>query len=70
MFKLPVNIQWDIAASLATTIKTPYHALRDASLKLNEFLVIFGASGNTGMLVVQFGKKWEQRSSQFVRITG
>ena len=28
-----------------------------ASLKLNEFLVIFGASGNTGMMAVQFGKK-------------
>ena len=57
VFKIPDNIQWDVAASLATTIKTPYHALRDASLKLNEFLVIFGASGNTGMMAVQFGKK-------------
>ena len=57
VFKIPDNIQWDVAASLATTIKTPYHALRDASLKLNEFLVIFGASGNTGMIAVQFGKK-------------
>ena len=28
-----------------------------ASLKLNEFLVIFGASGNTGTMAVQFGKK-------------
>ena len=70
VFKIPDNIQWDVAASLATTIKTPYHALRDASLRLNEFLVIFGASGNTGMMAVQFGKKWEQRSSQFLRITG
>lgn len=57
VFKIPDNIQWDVAASLGTTIKTPYHALRDASLKLNEFLVIFGASGNTGMMAVQFGKK-------------
>ena len=57
VFKIPDNVQWDIAASLATTIKTPYHALREASLKLNEFLVIFGASGNTGMMAVQFGKK-------------
>ncbi len=57
VFKIPDNIQWDVAASLATTIKTPYHALREASLKLNEFLVIFGASGNTGMMAVQFGKK-------------
>jgi NADPH:quinone reductase-like Zn-dependent oxidoreductase len=57
VFKIPDNVQWDISASLATTIKTPYHALREASLKLNEFLVIFGASGNTGMMAVQFGKK-------------
>lgn len=57
VFKIPDNIQWDVAASLATTTKTPYHALREASLKLNEFLVIFGASGNTGMMATQFGKK-------------
>ena len=57
VFKIPDNVQWDVAASLATTTKTPYHALRDVSLKLNEFLVIFGASGNTGMMAVQFGKK-------------
>jgi NADPH:quinone reductase-like Zn-dependent oxidoreductase len=57
VFKIPDNVQWDIAASLATTTKTPYHALREASLKLNEFLLIFGASGNTGMMAVQFGKK-------------
>ena len=57
VFKIPDNVQWDIAASLPTTTKTPYHALREASLKLNEFLVIFGASGNTGMMAVQFGKK-------------
>ena len=57
VFKIPDNVQWDIAASLATTTKTPYHALREASLTLHEFLVIFGASGNTGMMAVQFGKK-------------
>ncbi|MGB8188218.1 MAG: alcohol dehydrogenase catalytic domain-containing protein, partial [Nitrososphaeraceae archaeon] len=57
VFKIPNNVQWDVAASLATTTKTPYHALREASLKLIEFLVIFGASGNTGMMAVQFGKK-------------
>jgi D-arabinose 1-dehydrogenase-like Zn-dependent alcohol dehydrogenase len=61
VFKIPDNVQWDVAASLATTTKTPYHALRDASLKLNEFLVIFGASGNTGTMAVQFGKKMGAR---------
>jgi D-arabinose 1-dehydrogenase-like Zn-dependent alcohol dehydrogenase len=45
VFKIPDNIQCDVATGLGTTIKTPYHALRDASLRLNEFLVIFGALG-------------------------
>ncbi len=27
VFKIPDNVQWDVAASLATTTKTPYHAL-------------------------------------------
>ncbi|MFZ0222799.1 MAG: hypothetical protein WAM42_14035 [Candidatus Nitrosopolaris sp.] len=26
-------------------------------MKIDEFLVIFGASGNTGMMATQFGKK-------------
>jgi NADPH:quinone reductase-like Zn-dependent oxidoreductase len=61
VFKISDDLQWDIAASLATTTKTPYHALREASLKLNEFLVVFGASGNTGTMAVQFGKKMGAR---------
>ena len=61
VFKIPDDLNWDVAASLPTTTKTPYHALREASLKLNEFLVIFGASGNTGMMAVQFGKKMGAR---------
>jgi D-arabinose 1-dehydrogenase-like Zn-dependent alcohol dehydrogenase len=56
-FKIPDDLEWDVAASLATTTITPYHALKQASLKLNEFLVIFGASGNTGTMATQFGKK-------------
>jgi D-arabinose 1-dehydrogenase-like Zn-dependent alcohol dehydrogenase len=57
VFKIADDIEWDVAASLATTTITPYHALKEASLKLNEFLVIFGASGNTGTMATQFGKK-------------
>ena len=36
---------------------TPYHALNDASLQVNESLLVFGASGNTGMMAIQFAKK-------------
>ena len=57
VLKIPDDLEWDVAASLATTTLTPYHALKEASLELNEFLVIFGASGNTGIMAIQFGKK-------------
>src|ERR671924_361878 len=57
VFKIPDDIDWDLAASLPVTSLTPYHALKEASLKLNEFLLVFGASGNTGMIAVQLGKK-------------
>jgi D-arabinose 1-dehydrogenase-like Zn-dependent alcohol dehydrogenase len=35
----------------------PYHALNESSLKVNEYLLIFGASGNTRMISVQLGKR-------------
>jgi len=56
-FKIPDNLDWDIAASLSVTSLTPYHALREASLKINEYLLVFGASGSTGMIAVQLAKK-------------
>jgi len=31
--------------------------LKEASLKINEHILVFGASGNTGMITVQIGKK-------------
>jgi NADPH:quinone reductase-like Zn-dependent oxidoreductase len=57
VFKIPDDLDWDIAASLPVTSLTPYHALKEASLKINEYLLVFGASGNTGMIAVQLGKK-------------
>jgi NADPH:quinone reductase-like Zn-dependent oxidoreductase len=57
VFKIPDGLDWDIAASLPVTSLTPYHALKEASVKLNENLLVFGASGNTGMIAVQLGKK-------------
>jgi NADPH:quinone reductase-like Zn-dependent oxidoreductase len=57
VFKIPDDIDWDLAASLPVTSLTPYHALKESSLKVNEFLLVFGASGNTGMVAVQLGKK-------------
>jgi NADPH:quinone reductase-like Zn-dependent oxidoreductase len=57
VFKIPDDMGWDMAASLSVTALTPFHALKEASLKINESLLVFGASGNTGMLAIQFAKK-------------
>jgi NADPH:quinone reductase-like Zn-dependent oxidoreductase len=57
VFKLPDDISWDVAASLPVTGLTPFHALIEASLKIDEYFVVFGASGNTGMIATQIGKK-------------
>jgi NADPH:quinone reductase-like Zn-dependent oxidoreductase len=57
VFKLPDDISWDVAASLPITGLTPFHALMEASLRIDEDLVVFGASGNTGMIATQVGKK-------------
>jgi len=46
-----------MAASLPVTGLTPYHALKEASLKINEYLLVFGASRNTGIMAVQIGKR-------------
>jgi NADPH:quinone reductase-like Zn-dependent oxidoreductase len=57
VFKLPDDISWDVAASLPVTGLTPFHALMEASLKIDEYFVVFGASGNTGMIATQIAKK-------------
>ena len=61
VFKVPDELNWDVAASLPVTSLTPYHALNEASVKLDEFLLVFGASGSTGMIAVQLGKKMGTR---------
>lgn len=57
VFKIPDNLDWDTAASLPVTSLTPYHALKETALKINEHLLVFGASGSTGMIAVQLAKK-------------
>ncbi len=56
VFKIPDNLNWEMAASLPIAALTAYHALIEAKLKKGETLVVFGASGNTGMFAVQMGK--------------
>src|SRR5438309_2253283 len=50
-------MDWDLAASLSIRMLTAFPALEEASLKLNDCLIVFGASWNTGMMALQFGKK-------------
>ena len=57
VFKVPKEMDWDMAASLPVTTLTSFHALKEASLKFNEYILIFGASGNTGMMAIQFAKR-------------
>jgi NADPH:quinone reductase-like Zn-dependent oxidoreductase len=55
--KIPDGMSWEEAASMSVTALTPFHALREAHLKAGEWLLVFGASGNTGMVAVQLGKR-------------
>ncbi|MGB6628582.1 MAG: hypothetical protein WBE61_10655 [Nitrososphaeraceae archaeon] len=52
MFKIPSGMAWDLAASLPVTSLTSYHALNDASLQVNESLLVLGASGGKTISVV------------------
>ena len=57
VFKITNDLDWEIAASLPVTTLTPFHALNEASLQINEYLLVFRASGNTGIMAIQFAKK-------------
>lgn len=61
VFKIPDDMDWDLAASLPVTVLTPFHALNEACMKINEFLLVFGATGNTGMIATQLGKRMGAR---------
>jgi len=55
--KIPDDMDWDLAASLPVTSLTAYHALKETGLKLNEYPLVFGASGSAGMMAVQLSKR-------------
>ena len=57
IFRIPDDLSWELAASLPVAALTSYHALNEAQIRLDEYLVVFGASGNTGTFAVQLGKK-------------
>lgn len=55
-FKLPDSVGFELAASLPVAALTPYNALERSKVKKNEFVVVMGASGNTGVFALQFAK--------------
>lgn len=61
VFKIPDNIGWNMSVSLPVSGLTAFHALKEAQLKINNSLLIFGASGNTGMIAVQLAKRMGSR---------
>jgi NADPH:quinone reductase-like Zn-dependent oxidoreductase len=58
VFKLPEDYSWELASSLTVAGLTAYHSLKEADLKPSQTVVVFGASGNTGMFIVQLAKKF------------
>lgn len=57
ILKIPDSLDWDLATSLPISALTSFHGLNISSFQINEFLIVFGASGNTGIFASQFGKK-------------
>ncbi|XDF45335.1 alcohol dehydrogenase catalytic domain-containing protein [Saccharolobus solfataricus] len=58
IFKIPESMSWNVAASLPVAALTSYHSLKELEVGPNDIIVIFGASGNTGLFAVQLAKKF------------
>ncbi|MCY0861476.1 MAG: alcohol dehydrogenase catalytic domain-containing protein [Metallosphaera prunae] len=56
-----VNLDSALAASLPVAALTSYHALKETEVGVGKTVVVFGASGNTGMFAVQLAKKMGAR---------
>jgi len=56
LFRIPDDMDDDLAASLTVGALTAYHALIRAQAKPSEKILIFGGSGNTGLFAIQIAK--------------
>lgn len=56
LFKIEDNIPDNVAASLTVGGLTAYHALQRAHVRGGQKILIYGASGNTGIFAVQIAK--------------
>jgi NADPH:quinone reductase-like Zn-dependent oxidoreductase len=67
VFKIPDDLDWNLAASLPVTTLTRFHALNEAHRKVNEYLLDFGAAGNTRMVATQLEKDGSKSNCSFKR---
>lgn len=56
VFKVPDTVSDYVATSLPIDAITAYHALKEANSKPGESLLVYGASGNTGLFSLQLGR--------------
>lgn len=56
VFRVPDSVSDYVAVSLPIDALTAYHALKEAGSRCGEHLVVYGASGNTGIFSVQIGR--------------
>jgi D-arabinose 1-dehydrogenase-like Zn-dependent alcohol dehydrogenase len=56
LFRMEDYLTDDVAASLPVAGLTAYHALQRANARSGETILIYGASGNTGLFLVQLAK--------------
>jgi alcohol dehydrogenase len=56
VIRIPDNMAENVAVSLPIAALTPYHALRKAKARAGQSLLVYGASGNTGLFSLQLGK--------------
>lgn len=54
--RIPGDMSWELAASLSHSVNVAYHALNRGGVDSGKTVVVFGASGNTGMFAVQLAK--------------
>lgn len=56
IIKIPDELSWEVAASLPVAGLTAFHSIEESGLKADEYLLVFGGSGNTGLFCLQIGK--------------
>ena len=58
VFKIPNDIEWELASKFACNYHNTISCIkRSGTLEVNESLLVFGASGNTGVMAIQFANK-------------